>query len=442
MKFSTKTLCFVVTVFFSLLSFTTVQAGSITGTVVDDATGDPLVGVWVFAYDAYDQETVLAGSQTITGGKYTLDKKFTDGTPLPSGKYKLQYDHIGYDYIKQWYQGKLIFNDAAIVELTSANPDAALDTVRLVKATAQIRGKITDAVTGDGIPDARVKVYINTTNSWVKTSNLTIDDGEYVVSGLAADTYRVFFNASQTDKYVSKDYSAPVTLAAGEDKPGIDAELSSGGSIGGAIYNSAETALPDALVKVFDSKSKELKGFATTKTGGVYTVNGLALPGSYIVQFYEKNDGTGLSEWYDNQPDSDSAAANSLLSIDETTSSHTEIDATLDHGDISGRITNKEAGAPVANVSVKIYSNTFTLSGSATTGTDGKYTVPFLPVGSYRVQFASKSWYDGQESFDTADPVDAGSFGIDWSFEPSVSNSLLPVYKLLLLKPRPQSENP
>jgi hypothetical protein len=394
------------------------------------------VGVWVFAYDAYDQEKVFAGSQTITGGKYTLDKKFTDGTPLPSGKYKLQYANIGSDYIKQWYNGKLNFNDAAIVE-----PDAALSPVRLVKGTAQIRGTITDAVTGDGIPNARVRVY-DSTDSWVKNSELTIDNGEYVVSGLAADTYRVFFDASQTDKYVSKDYSAPVTLAAGEDKLGIDAELSSGGSIGGSVYNSAETALPDALVKVFDSKSKELKGFATTKTGGVYTVNGLALPGSYIVQFYEKNDGTGLSEWYDNQPDSDSAAANSLLSIDETTSSHTEIDATLDHGDISGRITNKETGAPVANVSVKIYSNTFTLSGSATTGTDGKYTVPFLPVGSYRVQFASKSWYDGQESFDTADPVDAGSFGIDWSFEPSVSNSLLPVYKLLLLKPRPQSENP
>lgn len=435
--FSKKALCSLFTIFFSFLAFAAqAQAASITGTVVDDATGDPIVGVWVFAYDAYDQGTVLAGVQTITDGEYTLDK-LMDGNPLPSGKYKLQYVKIKSDYIDQWYKGKLNFSDAAIVE-----PDANLDPVRLVKGTAQISGTIKDANTGDGIANAKVKVYINTTNSWVKNSNLTIDNGGYVVSGLAAGTYRVFFDASQTDKYVSKDYSEPVALADGQDKPEINAELVSGGSIDGTVYNSAKTALPDALVKVFDGNSKELKGFATTKTGGVYTVNGLPLPGSYIVQFYEKNDGTGLSEWYDNQPDSDSAAANSLLSIDEATSSHAEIDATLDHGDISGRITNKETGAPVANVSVKIYSNTFTLSGSAATGADGKYTVPFLPVGSYRVQFASKSWYNGKESFDTADPVDAGSFGINWSFEPSASNSLIPVYKLLLLKPRPQPENP
>ncbi|MCI5148796.1 MAG: carboxypeptidase regulatory-like domain-containing protein, partial [Candidatus Electrothrix sp. MAN1_4] len=140
--------------------------------------------------------------------------------------------------------------------------------------------------------------------------------------------YRIQFRAGDTgyasewykDKYTF-DTADSVTISSLTDEV-RDIELGTSTSISGTVQDSDGIGIVGALVKVYDTSSSDSTDspleFATTKDGGIYTVNGLPANHSFKAQFFEKEgdgSGAGLTEWYDNVGDFASATT---VSADDT----------------------------------------------------------------------------------------------------------------------------
>jgi hypothetical protein len=454
---------FAVFFIFSPCSAQSQTTSSITGIVLDvngkvilNSLGQSIaVGVYPYNDETNRLQAVRANAAT---GVYTL-------TGLPLGKYKVKYFTTGVNYISTWYKDSLSFSGATVIDLTSATP-VSLGEIKLATG-AKITGNVLTALSGgSGIANVFVQAYSN--GVWARTSDAATDAaaGGYTISGLAPGSYTVRFWAYQTANpvYATEWYSetdtnhtvpdtnnaTAVSVATGEVKAIQNAVLSTGGSISGTVLK-AGTPVVGGMVAVYDSVSPHaFRGFTTTGTGGGYAVEGLPSTGSYVIQFYEKfinNIGSGLTEWYDGQ--SGASSIGGAVAVDVPSAS--PINATLDQGPISGKVTYI-TGSPVVGASVKIYATGTEQpawpSAVATTDDKGSYISAYLPAGNYRVQFFEKSpengwtqWYQGKDSFTQAADVLAGSIGVNAVLKPSPLAPLLNMYNVLLLKKRCVDEN-
>lgn len=198
-----------------------------------------------------------------------------------------------------------------------------------------------------------------------------------------------------------------------------DITLAQAGVISGTV-TAEDTGDPLEDVRVIvRTPSGEFVTSTSTDASGNYTVTGLDA-GEYIVKFDPQNfSSVGdpaeayLLEYYNDQPDQDSA--DPVTVTDPGTTSG--IDAALERGSqISGTVTAEDGGAPLADVDVDIY-DYCTLNRVADTETDsnGEYTTPGLPTGSYIVEFDPESfgasnrysgeYYDDQATLLAADQI-------------------------------------
>jgi len=428
--------------YFPVAALAQTAAGTITGTVRAADTQALLQNLAVGLYHADDASTRVKVARTDTAGVFTF-------TGLAAGNYKIRFYTTGINYIEGWYKSNTsppasavaAFNDSDSITLTAASGAALQETQLALGLT--ITGYLADSSPPNN-PIGGVYVQAYSNGVWAKTSDTvsSATDGSYVISGLKAGNYTIRFWAYQTI-YTTEWYSTSGTthtvpdagtataVAAGSNN--VNAQLSTGGSISGTVYIGT-TPLAGALVAVYDSTV--LRGFTTTSNAvgseGTYIVRGLPLSGSYVVRFYEKvvnNTGTGLTEWYNDASSQDGAAP---LTFPLGITSISGIDASLDRGPISGKVTNS-TGSPVAGVSVKVYaSSAQTLQTSATTDANGQYVTAELPAGNYKVQFSPLSWYNNKTSFAEADLVPAGAL-VNGVFKPV---PLGPVYNLLIMKKR------
>ena len=174
-------------------------------------------------------------------------------------------------------------------------------------------------------------------------------------------------------------------------------------------------------------------GSASTASDGTYSVTGLPA-GSYSVEFYSGgcgNSGSYLTQWYNNETSFGSADPVAVAAGSTTGS----IDAALQPaGTIAGTVTAAgPGGAAVGGICVTAnQNNAGGGSGSATTASDGTYSIANLPAGSYSVQFSTgcgnasnylTQWYNNEPSAGSADPVvvTAGSTtgSIDAALQPA-----------------------
>ncbi|CAK8722455.1 MAG: Carboxypeptidase regulatory-like domain-containing protein [Candidatus Electronema aureum] len=423
-----------------------VSSGTITGTVTTVDTV-PLASLAVGVYRADDESTRLKAVRTNTAGIFTL-------TGLPAGNYKIKFFTTGINYVGGWYKQNTsppasavaTFGEGNIITLTST-AGADVGETRL-DLGLQIKGKVNDTSSPSN-PIAGVYVQAYRNGVWERTSDAAtiIADGSYIISGLRAGDYTIRFWAYQTS-YTTEWYSSTTptntvpdatsaaSVAAGSIN--INAQLSTGGNILGTVYDKTGTVpVVGALVTVYDNVSPyTFRGFTTTLATGTYTVRGLPLTGNYLVQFYEKyvnNVGTGLTEWYNDKSDRASAAADfgSVVVINQATGYIDNINATLDRGPISGKVTYK-TGSPVVGMLISVYDSNQVLKLSTTTDTKGQYITGELPAGTYKVQFGTASWYNGKDNFNEANAVQAGAAGINAIIEQPTL--LFHVYNILLMK--------
>jgi len=176
--------------------------------------------------------------------------------------------------------------------------------------------------------------------------------------------------------------AVPMVIAAALTAPAASAAGT--GSISGVVVDDAGVAVSGLSVGVYSLGGAELQA-VLTGDDGEYLVTGLGA-GEYRVLFNTDPPNPLLSEWYDGAKTA--AGATPLTVVDGGT---TIADATLQAAaTLSGTVTGYDTLAPIAEVSVELFEQTETGDawvGEATTDADGRYLLPDIWPGTYRVQF-------------------------------------------------------
>jgi Carboxypeptidase regulatory-like domain len=307
-------------------------AGTISGTVTEAASGEPLEGVEVCAY-ALAFEDWACDEETASDGTYTLSGLF-------SGEYEVEF-WSGGRYLTQFYDGKAHWWEADPVSVGTATTTTGIDAALVEPAT------IEGTVTANGIPVGEVGVCLwdGTVNEYI-TCEETDFDGSYAITGLDAGDYRVEFwpgwsgfdlAAQYFDHKFQLDEADPVTVALGETASGIDGELEPGAEISGTVTSLATGApLKWIYVCAIEALNSELWLCTETDTAGAYSLEHLS-QGQYKVVFsidfeewfgeeegFEEDDGYPTQFW-NNQT---TLAAASVIPI-ATGAAVTGIDARL-----------------------------------------------------------------------------------------------------------------
>jgi 5-hydroxyisourate hydrolase-like protein (transthyretin family) len=181
------------------------------GRVVDAETGAGVAGVRVTGRGDYGAYRPV---YTDADGRYELPG-------LADGRYRLTL----FDPAHRYQDGQTDVLDVAsgrVIEVADA---------RLPK-WGEVRGRVTDGVTGQPVRGAWVKVYSASNPPRTLGSAVTAADGRYAVSGLSSGAYRAEFSHPM-GWYLPQFYAGAPTLKGatvvefvkGADKVGIDARL-------------------------------------------------------------------------------------------------------------------------------------------------------------------------------------------------------------------------
>ncbi len=320
----------VTTVNFALES----SPGTISGTVTDSSTTDPIEGALVGVFEG----TILVGfSDTDSSGDYTIPS-------LAPGSYSVVATATAH---------QLEVEGANVVASTTTTVDFALD-----PNPGAIAGKVTNALTEAGIPSATVLVFQNFT---LVASLLTDTNGDYFIPDLAPDNYIVIANApnfeiSAVGARVTSNNTTTVNFAL-DPNPGI---------ISGTVTDATTTdPIAGATIEVFDSTV--LIAVAITDSNGNYQVTSLA-PGDYFV--------VAGKDTFQTQ-----VAAAIVLSNETTTVNFALVS---NPGTISGTVTDASTTDPIPNATIAVFQGT-TFIHFELTDSSGDYTISNLAPGSYTV---------------------------------------------------------
>ena len=141
-------------------------------------------------------------------------------------------------------------------------------------ASGHITGSVTNA-DGAALTGIGVRVYQNQGGWWSWIASATTDgEGNYDAGNLAPGTYRIgFFDGSGA--YLAEYYNDAPDVDSATDiavtvgpTTGIDAVLSEGGHITGAIANSGGTALAGLSVTVYQNQYGYWSSVGSTTTDG------------------------------------------------------------------------------------------------------------------------------------------------------------------------------
>ena len=350
--------------------------GSISGTLTD-ANGDP-----VGAVDVTVDGPMFRFAVTSPDGSYHING-------LSAGSYTVQFDDVEDRYLTEWYDNTYFVESATPVAVADGEAVVGIDAQ--LSAGGSISGTVTDA-NGDPVVGGTIEVLVSG-----PTSRVTVAlGGSYVIGPLIPGSYTVAFNDFE-GRYAPEWYddannaesATPVVVADGEAVVGIDAQLSTGGSISGTVTDGAG----DPLAGVYVSLGPSYAAAAVTGADGSYQIGALAA-GSYTVRF--EGDIGYFTEWFDDAPD-EASATPVVVGRDQVVSG---IDAQLfDGAAISGTVTDED-GDPLEGITVSVRGPT---RRSAITGPNGFYRLAGLTSGKYIVQFEDSDDRYVAEYFDDAD---------------------------------------
>lgn len=378
--------------------------GEIAG-IVQTSAGRPVKGICVSFYSQFsvnflNSVTVAAASSRT--GHYALRGLFP-------GKYQVQF-MIGCgskgNYAAQWWRDKPSPARATSVRITGrrivADVDAAL--VRGAAITGTVRARTASAKPLRGIC---VGAYDNQGNY---ADGETAKNGTYRIEGLDTGRYQVSFDPT-CNGTVSAAYlpaQRTVSVRTGQTWAGVDASLRPAAGISGVVRDSAGKPVDSVCVTIDDQNND----YAFTNPNGTYSIGGV-VPGKYAVYFETDcgSPGSLASQWYDNEPDSDSASPLTFTGgkIDRN------IDVTLRPGGTLAGVLTTAAGQPVQSgdciglASSQNIAGLDQFSGGGSTIHGGRYRFADLTPGEYQVSFDcntgryANQWFNSQPDSTTAE---------------------------------------
>jgi hypothetical protein len=378
------------------INFTLQRGGVITGTITAAATNLPLqfIGAQVF------------NSAGVSFGTFNTDVSGNYSTGgLPAGTYYVRTSNNA-GYVNQLWQGGSCPQTGCLV--TTGTPVVVTGTATTsginfaLALGGRISGKVTDASNGQAL-NVQVTVF---TSSGVSLGNANTDaSGNYTTSGLPPGSYflrsatgLVFVNNQQL-AFVDQLYDGtpcvpfclnptagtPVTVTSGTTTGNVNFGLSRGGSVIGAVIDSATgVGIPSMGVQIYTSAGVLAKA-AATNAGGGYTVAGLP-PGTYYARTSSPNGVFYLDALYKGMPCSYGCSVTNGTPFTVVSGLETPgVDFALSSGagGISGTITDKRTGLPLPNIFVQIYTASGVFTKTAITNVAGSYATAGLAPGTY-----------------------------------------------------------
>jgi protocatechuate 3,4-dioxygenase beta subunit len=404
------------------IDFDLSQGGKISGYVMD-ADHNPIGNMEVIV----SSDSWGKGTTTQSNGYYE-----TPGLPVGSYKLNVRPGALPPYYISEWYDDSLTNNSAISVPVVSGQVIEGKNFV-LSTGAGGISGLATGAA-GNPVSNIDVSVF-DMSDTWINNTR-TGSNGAYAIFGLTPGQYKVRVNTSGSgtdyaseyyDNVLSSTQATAVSVTAGEITPNIDFALATGGRITGRVVMDGTPpaeAITGLWVTASAFSNNEWAGNSQTQADGTYTITGLAT-GSYRIQIDTRRPGImWVEEFYNNTPNYGAASAVAVVAGQTTP----DIDFSLSQGGkISGYVKD-EAGNPIANMFVNVYSDSW--GAGMSSQADGYYETPGLPPGSYKVSVAPQNsqmyiaeWYDNSPTSNDAAsvPVLSGQVtqNIDFSLAPS-----------------------
>ncbi len=214
----------------------------------------------------------------------------------------------------------------------------------------------------------------------------TWSDGNYLIRGLQAGSYR-FFAYDKYGTYVTKFYdnayakddAQKIEIATGQTISDINFSLPKAGWISGTVTRDLDAEPVEGIrITAYDDETGDWKADMLTESDGSYIIKGL-IPGSYRIKCDAQN-ADYLDEYYDDAYEEDTATL-VQVTADQITQ---DVNFSLAvGGKIEGVVRGDADGQPIKGLSVKMKDHQID---ACQTDTDGSYMFKGLQSGTYTVE--------------------------------------------------------
>jgi 5-hydroxyisourate hydrolase-like protein (transthyretin family)/protocatechuate 3,4-dioxygenase beta subunit len=384
------------------------EGGIISGRVTDESGTLGIANISVHVRDLNNNH--INGNGTDSNGFYTV-------RGIPAGDFKVEFwtNNVSGNYISEWYNNKPDFNQADILTITVGQELTDIN-AQLAQGGA-VSGRVTDESGTLGI--ANISIHIRDLNNYHLAGSNTDSNGYYTVHGAPAGDFKVeFWTNNVPGNYVSEYYNNKpdfeqadiLTVNAGQELTGINAQLGTGGAISGRVTDeSGSVGLANISIHIRDLNNNHITGNGTD-SNGYYSVHGIPA-GDFKVEFWTGNtSGNYLAEYYNNQPDFEQADILTVNAGQELTGINAQLGT---GGAISGRVTDETGTIGIQNVHIHVQDMNDKSIGWGSTDSNGDYIARGIPVGTCKVRFWANQtqgyyiteWYNDQPDFNQADTL-------------------------------------
>ena len=369
----------------SQIDFTLDKTNAITGIITSDKDGAPIAGALVYARPAANSREIdwnnRGGAKTDEKGIYTIE--------VAAGNYLLWAEAKG--FAGEYYKDVTERNQATPV-VVAENEHVQVDMA--LTLLGGISGKVTDALTGKPIPEAKVRLFAERRIISRYNDTRTAADGTYTFTGLAEGGYIVQADAGG---YLSEYWqeadsiknAATVTVKNGNAVLDINFTLSHGTTIQGLVLTFDKTPLADAVVTLL-SENGWLKQVVKSSSDGTWSVSGLR-PGKY----YAMAIAPGYSpQWYDQVTSKREATAIEVTETEIKQGIDFSLSKIVRQGaTISGLVKDDSTDLALENVMViAMPVRQLQRPRHAVTDKEGKYEITDIAAGTYVVTAAAKGY--------------------------------------------------
>ena len=262
-------------------------AGSISGTVTDASTLEPIAGVLVCASEEQPlgAREVSCDEESDVNGDYSIED-------LPSGEYAVEFmpGAAGLNYLFQVWENGSTWLDAKLVSVTGdvSGIDAELS------EGGEMSGRVVDA--SNGVPLSNVEICAEP-GSLDNEEGCTVTDsaGEYTLPGLGTDSYWVSFVAPEEAEFLPQYWNGQPGILEADDlevtigqlTANVNAALQRAGRITGTVTDAitrAPMAGVDACAWEIVAGGQYLGPCGETDAAGHYTIKRVPA-GNYYVSF-------------------------------------------------------------------------------------------------------------------------------------------------------------